>query len=67
MSFSPFCKRLEEKGKKQTITVKTMAQWINLHWCSSLVKRQPLPLLCEKTGQIALLDLVWQAGWQEDT
>jgi len=31
-----------------------MAQWINL-WYNSFVNRWRLPLLCEKTGAIALV------------
>jgi len=37
MSFSPFCKGVEEKEKEQRIKRKTMAQWINLLQNSSFI------------------------------
>jgi len=56
---------VEEKEKKQRIKGKTMAQWINLFWYNSCVNRWQLPLLCEKTGAIALvLPDLRQAGRQ---
>jgi len=36
-SFSPFYKRVEEKGKKQGIKGKTMAKWMKLFWNNSFV------------------------------
>jgi len=38
MSFSPFYERVEEKGKKQRIKGKTMAQWMKLLQNNSFVK-----------------------------
>jgi len=63
MNFSPFNKRLKEKGKKQRIEGRTMAQWINILRYNSFVNGQQLPLLCEKTGAIALVILGLMAGW----
>ena len=51
-----------------------MAQWINVLWNNSFVHQTRLPLLCEKTGALAIVELgltagrqagslaVWQAG-----
>ena len=45
-----------------------MAQWINILWNNSFVTPTQLPLLCEKTGAIAIVepDLTAgrHAGWQ---
>ena len=39
-----------------------MVQWINFHQNSSFVSPIQLPLLCEKTGAIALVQLGLMAG-----
>jgi len=58
MSFSPFYKGVEEKGKEQWIKGKTMAQWINLLNSSEYQFRKLDAItfqgLCEKSGAIAL-------------
>jgi len=54
VSFSPFYKGVEEKGKKPRIKRKTMAQWMNLLQNSRFVNWTRLPFLCEKFGAIAL-------------
>ena len=41
-----------------------MAQWINVLWNSSFVNPTQLPLLCEKTGALAIVELGLTAGWQ---
>ena len=41
----------------------TMAQWINIYWNSSFVNLIQLPLLCEKTGAITLMQPGFMAGW----
>ena len=40
-----------------------MAQWINVHQNSSFVNPIQLPLLCEKTRAIALVQPGLTAGW----
>jgi len=67
MSFLPFYKKLEEKGKKK---VKTMAQQINLLWYNSFVNR--CNYLCwEKKLELHMYidkcyHVLWQASWQAD-
>jgi len=69
-SFSPFYTRVEEKGRKQRIKGKTMAQWIQLLWNNSFINQTRLPFLGEKSGAIALVLLGLmagkQAGWLAD-
>ena len=38
-----------------------MEQWIHIHWNSSFVNQTQLPLLCEKTGAVALAQPVLMA------
>jgi len=64
VSFSLVCKGVEEKGKKQWIKRKTMAQWINLFQNSIFVNWTRLPFLCEKSGAIAQVVLGLMAGRQ---
>ena len=40
-----------------------MAQWKNLHRNNSFVNATRLPLLCEKSGAVALVLLGLTAGW----
>ena len=43
-----------------------MALWINFPWNNSFVNLMQLPLLCEKTGALAIVKRVLQqAGRQE--
>jgi len=62
MSFSPFYKGVEKKGKERRIKGKTIAQWTNLLWNSSFVNYTRLPFLYEKSGAIALVLLGLTAG-----
>ena len=39
-----------------------MAQWINFLWNSSFVNLTRLPLLCEKTAALAIVELGLMAG-----
>ena len=39
-----------------------MAQWINVFWNNSFANRTQLPLLCEKTGALAIVELGLTAG-----
>ena len=45
-----------------------MAQWINILWNNGFVNPTRLPLLCEKTGALAIVEpgltAGRQAGWQ---
>ena len=41
-----------------------MAQWISDLCKNSFVNPTQLPLLCEKTGAIAIVELGLTAGWQ---
>ena len=41
-----------------------MAQWINVLQNISFVNLTQLPLLCEKTGALAIVELGLKAGWQ---
>ena len=41
-----------------------MSQWINILLNNSFVNLMQLPLLCEKTGAIALAQPGLTAGWQ---
>ena len=41
-----------------------MAQWINVLRNNDFVNLTQLPLLCEKTGTLAILKLGVTAGWQ---
>ena len=33
-----------------------MVQWINVHWNNSFVNPTQLPLLCEETGALAIVE-----------
>ena len=39
-----------------------MVQWINFPWNSSFVNLTQLPLLCEKTAALAIVELGLMAG-----
>ena len=39
-----------------------MAQWINVLWNNGFVNLTQLPLLCEKTGAVAIVELGLTAG-----
>ena len=39
-----------------------MAQWINVLWNNSFVNPTRLPLLCEKTGTLAMVEQGLMAG-----
>ena len=39
-----------------------MAQWINILWNNGFVNPTRLPLLCEKTGALAIVELGLRAG-----
>ena len=47
-----------------------MAQWINVLWNNGFINPTPLPLLCERTGALAIVEpdltagrpAVWQVG-----
>ena len=41
-----------------------MAQWINVLWNNGFVNPTRLPLLCEKTGALAIVEPGLTAGWQ---
>ena len=41
-----------------------MAHWINVLWNNSFVNPARLPLLCEKTGALAIVELGLTADWQ---
>ena len=41
-----------------------MAQWINILWNNSFVNPTQLPLLCEKTGALAIVEPGLTSGWQ---
>ena len=41
-----------------------MAQWINVLWNNGFVNPTRLPLLCEKTGALAIVELGLTAGRQ---
>ena len=41
-----------------------MAQWINILWNNGLVNPTRLPLLCEKTGALAIVETGLTAGKQ---
>ena len=41
-----------------------MVQWINVFWNNSFVNPTRLPLLCEKTGALAIVELGLTAGRQ---
>ena len=41
-----------------------MAQWINVLQINGFVNPTPLPLLCEKTGALAIVEPGLMAGWQ---
>ena len=41
-----------------------MAQWINVLRNNGFVNPMPLPLLCEKTGALAIVEPGLMAGWQ---
>ena len=41
-----------------------MVQWINVLRNNSFVNSMRLPLLCEKTGALAIAELGLTAGWQ---
>ena len=41
-----------------------MAQWINILWNNSFVNPMQLPLLCEKTGALAIVEPGLMAGRQ---
>ena len=47
-----------------------MAQWINILWNNSYVNPMRLPLLCERTEALAIVELGLTAGrpasWQAD-
>ena len=42
----------------------TMVQWINVLRNNGFVNPTRLPLLCEKTGALAIVELGLMAGWQ---
>ena len=39
-----------------------MAQWINILWNNSFINPMRLPLLCEKTGALAIVEPGLMAG-----
>ena len=39
-----------------------MAQWINVFWNNSFLNLMRLPLLCEKTGALVIVELGLMAG-----
>ena len=39
-----------------------MVQWINVLWNNGFVNPMRLPLLCEKTGALAIVELGLTAG-----
>ena len=41
-----------------------MVHWIDVLWNNSFVNPTRLPLLCEKTGALAVVELGLMAGWQ---
>ena len=41
-----------------------MAQWINVLQNNDFVDSTQLPLLCEKTGAVAIVEPGLTAGWQ---
>ena len=41
-----------------------MAQWINVLWNNDFVNPTRLPLLCERTGALAIVEPSLTAGWQ---
>ena len=41
-----------------------MAQWINVLWNNGFVNPMRLPLLCEKTGALAIVELGLTSGRQ---
>ena len=41
-----------------------MAQWIIVLWNNGFINPTQLPLLCEKTVALAILELGLTAGWQ---
>ena len=41
-----------------------MVQWINVLWNNSFINPMKLPLLCEKTGALAIVKMGFMAGWQ---
>ena len=41
-----------------------MAQWINVLQNNNFINPTQLPLLCEKTGAIAIVETGLTAGWQ---
>ena len=41
-----------------------MAQWINVLRINGFVNPTPLPLLCEKTEALAIVEPGLTAGWQ---
>ena len=43
-----------------------MAQWINRLWNNIFVNLPPLPLLCEISGALHLLQPGFTEGWQAD-
>ena len=43
-----------------------MAQWINVLWNNGFVNPTQLPLLCEKTGALAIVELGLTEGRQAD-
>ena len=43
-----------------------MAQWVNRLWNNIFINPPPLPLLCEISGALHLLQPGIMAGWQAD-
>ena len=43
-----------------------MAQWINILRNNNFVNLTRLPLLCDKTGALAIVEPGLTAGWQAD-
>ena len=40
-----------------------MAQWVNVLWNNGFVNLTQLPLLCEKTGALAIVEPGLMVGW----
>ena len=43
-----------------------MAQWVNCLWNNIFVNPPPVPLSCEVSGALHLVQLGLTAGWQAD-
>ena len=43
-----------------------MVQWVNCLWNNIFINPLPLPLLCEISGALHLVQPVLMAGWQAD-